>query len=124
MGFFTLKLNDRAIEELLHDPAGPVGDLLSEIAAGMTARAVARVPFQKPENFSWSRAKSTSYMPWSSGFTAGSIWMHPAANDASGRLFAGTNAAYAPTLWLERGRSHPRMTLHPFLTEALYSTTV
>lgn len=124
MAFFTLQLNEAEIEKILHDPAGPVGDILAEVATKMTATAVALAPLQKPKNYSWSLAKSTSYQPHSSGFTKAGTRFHPPDIDSAGRLFAGTDAPYKPVMWLERGRSHPRMTLHPFMSEALYSASL
>lgn len=131
MAFFSLNLDQRSIEEILHDPEGPVAELLAEIAQRMTGVAEARVPYMKPENYAWSLRRGpkgigpTQYMPRVAGWTAASIWYHPPANDASGRLFAGTNSAYAPTNWLEHGRKQGHMMeTHPFLTEALFSAGI
>jgi hypothetical protein len=130
VAIFTLDLDERSIEELLHDPKGPVGDLLADIAQKMTAVAEARVPYMKPEHFAWSLRRGrrligpTQYMPRVPGWTAASIWYHPPDIDGAGNLFAGTNANYAPTNWLEHGRGEHKMETHPFLTQALFSQDI
>jgi len=128
MAIFTLDLDDREIETLLHDPAGPVGDLLADLSQEMTAVAKADAPYMKPHNYAWSLRRGqkgvgpTQYFPRSGGWVASSIWYHPPALDAAGNLFAGTNAAYAPTNWLEHGRRQGhKMEPYPFLSTALWS---
>lgn len=125
MAMYTLKLDGRSIEELLKDPKGPVGDLLDEIAGKMTAAARGAVPYMEHKNFSWSLRGSSQYFPWSPGWTAASIWHHPPAIDKAGQLYAGTNAMYAPTNWLEHGRKGKGGgTPHPFLSAGLFAATV
>lgn len=120
----TIRFIEASIEEYLHDPDGPVGKMLGEIGEEMTRVAEARVPYMKPENYSRSLRKSTQYMPWLGGWTASTIWYHPPANDSKGRLFAGTNAWYGPTVWLERGRKGRPMGLNRFMTDALDAATI
>jgi hypothetical protein len=116
---FLLNLYGFAIEDLLHDPDGPVGGLLDELAVRMTARAKGFAPVQGPKSYSWSLHGSTSYMPWAGGFTKSRTHVHMASIDGAGHLFAGTNAPYAPTVWLEGARDRK-----PFLSMALSAASV
>lgn len=123
MAYFVLKMDDRAIDELLNDIDGPVGQLLAELSEQITTVARAEAPVQGPSSYTRPGMKSTSYMPRSGGFTKGGT--HAATGyDSKGRLFGGTNAPYAPTIWLEhtgrRANGGMRET-HPFLTTGLYS---
>lgn len=113
--------NDAAIHDLANSIDGPVGKWLEQKMLEMTATVEAAAPIQKPQNFSRGRS-SSSYMPRSLGYLKGSVRPHMGYTK-TGRLFAGTNAAYGPTLFLER----PARTMHeviPFMSAALYAVTI
>lgn len=123
MTYFTLIWNEGSIDEFLNDIDGPVGELIAELSEKMTAVAIAAAPVQTSHTFSWGKVKSTSYMPWSGGYTKSRIHSAMGYSNA-GKLYGGTNAPYGPTIYLEkagfRANGQPRA-LHPFLTTALYS---
>lgn len=116
-----LKWNDAALYDMLHSMDGPVGKFITEKSLEMTALAKAAAPIQKPHNYSWGR-NSSSYLPRSDGYLKGSVRPHVGYTQ-SGNLFGGTDAAYGPTLFLEK----PADQLHekiPFMSEALYAITI
>jgi hypothetical protein len=120
-GEFTvaeLKWDEASIADLLHSIDGPVGRWLVRKTTEMTSAAMTGAPIQKPKNWSWGR-NSTSYMPRSMGYLKGSIRPHMGYSKG-GNLFAGTDAAYGPTLFLERpaDQMHERI---PFMSNALYA---
>jgi hypothetical protein len=121
--YVTLNLNGAAIEALLNDIDGPVGELLEELSEQVTAVAKAGAPVQSPRTFSWGKVHSTSYLPWSGGYTKAGAHKK-VGYDSKGHLYGGTNAPYGPTIFLEkaglRANGMPR-TLYPFLSTALYS---
>lgn len=113
--------NDAALWELLQSMDGPVGRWLTKKTAELTSLVLASAPLQKPQNYSWG-ANSTSYMPRSSGYLKASIRPHMGYTK-TGMLFGGTNAAYGPTLFLEK----PADQLHhriPFMSVPLYAVTL
>src|SRR5579859_4787786 len=100
---------------------GPVGRFLAAKAAEMAALAVAEAPLQQRKNWSWGR-HSTSYIPRSLGYLKGSVTPHMGYT-RGGTIFGGVNAAYGPTLFLEK----PADQMHhayPFLSTALYAATM
>ena len=116
-----VRWDEEAIYRLINDLDGPVGRYLAEKVAQMTALVLAAAPLQKPKNFSWGR-NSTSYMPRSLGYLKGSVRPHMGYT-MKGQLFGGVNAAYGPTLFLEK----PADQLHekiPFMSSALYAVTL
>lgn len=116
-----VKWDDKALYDLLHSLDGPVGRWLAEKSLEMTAYAQAGAPVQKMSNWSWGR-NSTSYMPRSLGYLKGSIRPHMGYT-MKGQLYGGVNAAYGPTLFLER----PTIQMHekiPFMSAALYAVTI
>lgn len=124
--FVLVDWNDDAIDRLVNDEYGPVGQMLAELSEKMTVVAKGAVPVQSPRTFSWGKKHSTSYLPWSGGYTK--MTTHSAMGyDKSGQLFGGTNAPYGPTIFLERegfrANGMPRA-LHPFLTTALESVAL
>jgi hypothetical protein len=107
------------LEQLLNTPEGPVGQMLEDLAARATLVAKAAAPVQKPSSFSWGRKRSTSYMPWSGGYTKSRIVPHMGYT-RGGTLFSGVNAPLRPTLFLERPARQMRRS-YPFMTTALDS---
>jgi hypothetical protein len=106
------------LEDVLNSPDGLVGKYLEEKSEAMYQVALGAAPVQKPANFSWGK-RSDSYMPDSMGFLKSNIRPH-VGYTTKGTLFAGVNAPYGPTLFLEK----PARQLHrayPFLSLALYS---
>ena len=108
------------LEDVLNGPGGLVGKFLQEKSEGMTDVALGAAPLQKPQNFSWGH-RSDSYMPDSMGFLKASIRPHMGYTK-SGTIFAGVNAPYGPTLFLEKPARQLRRA-YPFLSTALYSVT-
>jgi hypothetical protein len=115
--------DDAAIYDLLNSVDGPVGRYLTEKMAEMTAFAAAAAPIQKPKNYSWGK-RSTSYMPRSFGYLKGSVKPHMGYT-MGGTLYAGTNAAWGPTLFLEYGGGrYGHAERIPFMSAALYAVTL
>lgn len=117
----TINWFEDELEDVLNGPDDLVGTYLRGKSDDMYKIAEAAAPIQKPQNFSWSPRKSDSYMPDSMGFLQGKIRPHMGYTN-KGTLFAGVNAPYGPTLFLEK----PARQLHrayPFLSTALYSVT-
>lgn len=109
-----VRLDDAAIEALLHDPAGPVGQLIFELStqAADVARAVVRVRRSR----TWS-ARSNARPP---GFTKAGIRVHGPVIGTHGGMYGGVNAPADPSLFLElpaEQMSHK----FPFLTTGLDS---
>jgi hypothetical protein len=118
-----LQWHDADLYDLLHSVDGPVGKWLQEKMLQMTAAAEAAAPIQKPVNYSWGR-DSTSYEPRSEGYLKGTVRPHMGYTK-SGNLFAGVNAAYGPTLFLEYGGGrHGQAELIPFMSDTLYAVTI
>jgi hypothetical protein len=117
----VVKIDQTAVDTMVHDPEGEVGQYLMELGEKMTAIARAKAPIQTPGEFSWGKRFSSSYEPWGADPLKGRI--HSAFGVTTrGELYAGVNAPYAPTLWLERPRVDRRA--EPFLTDALYSVAL
>lgn len=114
--------DNASLEWLLNSPDGPVGQMLEEL--GMKATEVAKVaaPIQKPQNWSWGR-NSTSYQPRSFGYLKDSVNYHMGYTKMGHQLFSGVNAAYGPTLFLEKPARQQHRS-YPFLTEALWSVNI
>ena len=90
-----------SVEELIHDPAGPVGQLileLSERAAGV-ARGKAHVFPGTPRSTVWRPATSSAVLP--SGTMRSSIEVHPPQIGSRGGMFGGVDAVGIPTVFLE-----------------------
>lgn len=116
-----IRWDDAALEEMLNGMDGPVGRFLLEKSLEMTTLVEAAAPIQKKENWSWGK-NSTSYMPRSLGYLKGSVHPHMGYTK-SGKIFAGTNAAYGPTLFLEKPADQMHQKI-PFMSLALYAMTV
>jgi hypothetical protein len=114
--------DEEALEALLNSPDGPVGQMLAELASQAAAVARAAAPVQTPRTYSWGKKHSTSYMPWSGGYTKANV-RAVMGYTKGGTLFGGVNAPYGPTLFLEK----PAKQMHhsyPFLTTGLYSLSI
>lgn len=113
--------NDAELEWLAHSPEGPVGQFLAEKAVEMAALVMTLAPVQQVKNWSWGR-NSSSYMPRSLGYLKGSVTPHLGAT-RSGMLFGGVNAAYGPTLFLEKPADQMHH-VYPFMSTALYAAVI
>lgn len=120
--FGNIDWDNADLEWLLNSPDGPVGQMLEEMAAKATAVALAKAPVQSPRTWSWTMKGSTSYQPRSEGYLKGTIRPHMGYTK-SGQLFSGVNAAYGPTLFLERPAKQMHH-IYPFMTEALWSVSI
>ena len=108
-----VRLDGRAIDDLLDDPLGPVGTFLQDLAS--QAADVARAVVQVRTDPTWS-LRSDARPP---GFTRASITTRLGKSN-SGRLWASANAPADPAIFLE----DPAEQLHhayPFLTTGLNS---
>lgn len=113
-----IEWDEAALADLLYSLDGPVGRWVAEKTVQMTSATLAGAPVQKPRNYSWGR-NSTSYEPRSTGYLKSTV--RPAmGHTKSGNMWGGTNAAYGPTLFLEKpaDQLHERI---PFMTNALYA---
>lgn len=114
-----IEWDETELEAMLNSPDGPVGEELEELSTKAAAVAKALAPVQKPENFSWGKKRSTSYMPWSGGYTKSRTVPHMGYTQG-GTLYGGVNTPWGPTLFLEK----PARQMHrsyAFMTTALYS---
>jgi hypothetical protein len=116
-----VKWNEAELEWLTHSLDGPVGRFLAEKAAEMAAIAMTLAPVQKPSNWSWGR-NSTSYEPRSLGYLKSTITPHMGFT-RSGMMFGGVNAAYGPTLFLEKPADQMH-SVYPFMSTALYAAVI
>ena len=71
------------LEQMLNSPEGLVGKMLEDLASRATVVAKAAAPTQKPENYSWGKKRSTSYMPWSGGYTKARVSFHPSRKSSA-----------------------------------------
>lgn len=113
-------LDDAAIHDMLNAADGPVGFVIDELSVRATEFAKLKAPVQKPENWSWGFAKSTSYEPRSVGYLKGAIHEHFPGYNGAGQLYGGVNAPLGPTMYLQYGGGrHGHARLNRFMTEAL-----
>lgn len=108
LGTLGLHLDERALEELLNTPEGPVGQMLRDLSEELARRARVRVPIRKGRG-------GNSRPP---GFTLASI--RPYEGYDRGHIYGGANAAADPTIFLEYPAEQIRQK-EPFLTDALWS---
>lgn len=121
MAYVRVDWNDAELEWLLNSMDGPVGKFLAEKAAEMAAIAMALAPVQQVKNWSWGR-NSSSYMPRSLGYLKGSVTPHMGYT-RGGTIFGGVNAAYGPTLFLEKPADQMH-SVYPFMSTALYAAVI
>lgn len=114
-----VEISQEAVNELLRDINGPVGDLMRQIANQIAASARAHAPVRTGNV--WSNRSSGAKKP---GYTKENITTtvgHSVLND--GVVFGGANAPGDPTFFLQK----PAEQMHhkyPFLTDALWSVRV
>lgn len=96
-------LYDGEVEWLLNSPDGPVGRVVTELAQKATATAKAGAPLQKQAHHSWSFAKSTSYMPWSTLYLKVNVRWSGYRYNSAGQLYSGVNAPFGPVMFLQNG---------------------
>jgi hypothetical protein len=119
----NLRIDAGSVEELLTDPAGPVGRLIAELdekAADIARTAVHVFPGTRRSTI-WNPATSTARYAMPPGFTRRSIHVHGPVAGSLGGMYGGVNVAAFPAVFLEhrpRGASqmHDR---YPFMTTAL-----
>jgi hypothetical protein len=115
--FGDVQVDGRAVEELLTDPAGPVGRLLQELAVQGTVIARAAAPVRNTARGSRGRAgRGSSALP--PGYTKAGVRTHDVRVGRAGTLYAGVDAPAEPAIYLE----YPASQMHrkyPFLTVAL-----
>jgi hypothetical protein len=120
----NIKLDEAAVYELTHDPAGPVGQLINELSErGVTvARGAAHVWPGTRKSTIWKPETSSAVLP--SGTTRDSIEVHPAQIGSRGGIFGGGDVNLIPTIFLEpvlRRKSVQMDSRYPFMTTGLES---
>jgi hypothetical protein len=115
-------LDERAVYELLHDPAGLVGVFIDELStqAALVATAVVHVRPGTPASATTGRTSNA----FPRGYTKARIRVHTARpGSRTGNLYGGVNAPYAPATWLETPAIQMARLGHefPFLTTGLWS---
>jgi hypothetical protein len=109
------------IDDLLHDPDGPVGRLIDELSlkAAGTARFAVHVYPGTRKSTIWNPRTSTAILP--PGFTLETIRTHWAQRGSRGGMYGGVDAVGLPTVFLEH-RPHGSVEMderYPFLTTGL-----
>lgn len=109
-----VRLDDIAIQAMLDDQFGPVGNLLQDLAE--QAAGVARTKVQVRADPTWS-VRSDARPP---GFTLASIDTRMGHSSGTGRLWSSANAAADPAIFLEEPAEQLDHA-YPFLTTGLDS---
>lgn len=111
-----------AVDDLLNDPAGPVGRLIAELSGRVAVIARRAVPVRDPATRNRRRRAglhSTAHAP---GYTKANIRVHGPVRGHSS-LYGGVNAPGSPAIFLEYPAS--QMTRkYPFLTTGLDSLSL
>lgn len=112
-----LHLDRAAMDVMLNDPAGPVGQLIAELSgqAAQIARSAVRVREVPGTRRTRAGRHSTARPP---GYTKARIVVHGPVVGSRGGLYGGVNAPGNPGIFLE----HPAEQMsrkYPFLTTAL-----
>lgn len=112
-----------SVDDLLHDPVGPVGLLIGELSerAATVARDTANVFPGTPRSTVWNPATSSAILP--SGVTRESIHVHGPVRGTRGGMYGGVNVIMLPAIFLEfppRG-SVQMYDRYPFMTTGLDS---
>jgi hypothetical protein len=118
-----ITFDDVAINDMLNDPDGPVGELVAELSERGAVVAKATAPVR--DTISRNRRRraglhSTAQPP---GFTKGSIHVHGPVRGSRGGMYGGVNAAASATVFLEapaQQMSHR----YPFMTTGLDSLEI
>lgn len=117
-----VRIDYASVEELLHDPAGPIGRLILELSERGVAVAQGAVHVMPGTARSghWG-ARSTAVRP--PGTTKASIRVHPPQIGSRGGMFGGGDANLIPTVFLEhRPKGAVQMyDRYPFMTTGLDS---
>lgn len=118
-------LDPVALEWLLNSPDGPVGVMTLELGAQATAAAKALAPTMKRRNQSqWGKVYDPRYQYGPAGMTKSSVHLHGPAYNRFGEIYASANAAYGPTLFLERPAEQIHSAAYKFLSGALDTVTI
>ena len=117
-----LVFNDAAINGMLTDPDGPVGQLVAELSERgvQVARSVVRVRDVPGTRRTRAGRNSTARPP---GFTKASIHVHGPVRGSRGGLYGGGNSAADPTIFLEDPASQMSRR-YPFMTTGLDSLEI
>lgn len=115
------------IEDLLKDPAGPIGRLIGDLAEQATRTAIAKVHVWPGTALStiWNPVTSTAILksrePAAGGPTKESIEVHPPVIGSRGGMYAGVDAIGLPSIFLEHRPKGARMMRerYPFMTTGL-----
>jgi hypothetical protein len=117
-----VRWDDAALDDLLMDPAGPVGQMLAEMSARIVTVAVAVVPVRDPATRDRRKRAGRDSTARPPGFTRASITPHGPVRGIF-NLYAGANAAADPAIFLELPADQMNRK-YPFLTTGLDSLTL
>lgn len=115
----SFEVDPGAVDDLIHDPAGPVGELILELSekAAEVARGAAHVFPGTPRSTVWS-PKSTAMLP--SGTIKGSIEVHLPVRGSRGGMYGGVNVLFqAVFLEFPPKGSVQMYDRYPFMTTGL-----
>lgn len=119
---FTFVMRRASVDELLNDPAGPVGQLIAELSERVAVVARRTVPVRDAGTRNRRRRAghgSTAHAP---GYTKANIRVHGPVRGHSS-LYGGVNAPGSPSIFLEYPAD--QMTRkYPFLTVGLDSLSL
>jgi hypothetical protein len=118
-------VNAGEVEDLLKDPAGPVGQLIAELSGQVVAVAKQQVHVYPgtPRSTIWNEETSSAVLP--RGTTRDSISVHLPRIGSRGGMYGGANVAFLPGMFLEYEPHSVQMYDHyPFLTTGLDSLVV
>lgn len=114
-----VNIDAAAVEELLTDPEGPVGQLIAELSAQIVTVATAVVPVRDPATRDRRKRAGRNSDARPPGFTKANIRVHGPVRGIFG-LYGGANAPADPTIFLELPAEQLERK-YPFLTTGLES---
>jgi hypothetical protein len=118
----SVRIDAAAVDDLVTDPDGIVGDLIFELSAraAIVARGAAHVYPGTPKSTIWNPLTSTARFAMPPGHTRGSIHTHGPYRGTRGGMYGGVNVNVFPTVFLEfpAWQMYDR---YPFMTTGLES---
>lgn len=111
-----------SVDDLIHDPAGPVGELILQLSlrAVMVAVTTAHVLPGTRRSSVWNPATSTAVVP--PGTMRDSIHVHPPVRGSRGGMYGGANVLFQAVFLEFPPRGSVQMyDRYPFMTTGLDS---
>lgn len=112
--------DEKALDDLLKSPEGPVGRLLLELSEQVATVARSVVHVRNPLTIDRRRRAGRNSTAQPPGYTKALIRPHLGRGTVTGNLYGGANAPGSPGIFLE----HPAIQMddrYPFLTTGLDS---